>query len=171
MIQATTAPATGFGIDPMLLLPLVLLGAMLFFMWRGNKKRAAQQQEMRTQMVVGADVMTQAGIFGTIVDQDTDNNVTTIETTPGVLVRVHSATVINVVTPTVPDDASALADTPADDRITSDPATTDAELRADRDRDLDDEPIADADRPTDASTDAKGDGTDPLGDYRGDTKA
>ena len=95
--------------DPMLLLPLVLLGAMLIFMWRGNKKRAEQQATLREQMVVGADVMTQAGIYGTIVDIDRDNNVTTIETSPGVNLRVHSATILNVLTPTVPDDASALA--------------------------------------------------------------
>lgn len=94
--------------DPMLILPLILLAVMLVFMWRSNKKRQAQASEMKSKAVVGAEVMTQAGIFGTIVDIDEPNNVTTIETTPGTQVRVHSATVLNVVTPTVPDDASAL---------------------------------------------------------------
>lgn len=94
--------------DLMLVLPLLLLVVMMIFMWRSNKKRQEQQQEMRQQLVPGTEVMTQAGIYGTIVDIDADNNVATIESAPGTQLRVHSATIVNVVTPTVPDDASAL---------------------------------------------------------------
>jgi|UPI0003815D66 preprotein translocase subunit YajC len=96
--------------DLMLVLPLLLLVVMMIFMWRSNKKRQEQQQEMRQQLVPGTEVMTQAGIYGTIVEVDTDNNVATIESGPGTVLRVHSATIVNVVTPTVPDDASALTD-------------------------------------------------------------
>ena len=171
--------------DPMLFIPLLLLGAMLIFMWRGNKKRAEQQATMREQMVVGADVMTQAGIFGTITDIDTDNNVTTIETSPGVPLRVHSATILNIVTPTVPDDASALASLDTDTPAVS-PAADDTLREDERDAEIG-EPNADvaaeaevADR--EAETDSANDGPrvnldkdlpgdDPLGNYRGDTKA
>lgn len=99
--------------DPMMYLPLVLLAVMLVLMWRGNKQRAKLQEEMKAKVVVGADVMTQAGIYGTIVDIDEAANVTTIETTPGTRIRVHSMTIANVVEPTVPDDASSLVADPA----------------------------------------------------------
>ncbi|GAB3294051.1 preprotein translocase subunit YajC [Pseudoclavibacter terrae] len=95
--------------DLTLLLPLVLLGVMIFFMWRSNKKRTQQQQEMRSSAVIGADVMTQSGVYGTIVDIDDDNNITTIESEPGTRLRVHSMTIANILTPSVPDDASALS--------------------------------------------------------------
>ncbi|MFC5122132.1 preprotein translocase subunit YajC [Pseudoclavibacter helvolus] len=83
---------------------------MIFFMWRSNKKRSAQQQEMRSSAVIGADVMTQSGVYGTIVDIDEDNNITTIESEPGTRLRVHSMTIASILTPAVPDDASALAE-------------------------------------------------------------
>lgn len=98
---------------------------MMIFMWRSNKKRTAQQQEMRSKILPGVEVMTQAGIFGTLVEVDEADNVATIETSPGVLIRVHNQTIAHVVEPKidVPDDASELtgtegvddADKPADE--------------------------------------------------------
>lgn len=165
--------------DPMLLIPLVLLGAMLIFMWRGNKKRASQQAQLREQMVVGADVMTQAGIYGTIVELDPEHNVTTLETSPGVTLRVHSATVLNVVTPTVPDDASSLADdglpAPAAEELeTSADANTSTSASDDATTDGD----ASADDATNGGTEGDASTSDALGRYRdkdadtgdGDTK-
>lgn len=96
--------------DPLLLLPLILLGIMLFLMWRGGKQRQKMMQDMRTKLVPGAEVMTQAGIFGTLVAIDEDTNVATLEVSPGTTIRVHSQTVATVVEPAVPDDASALDD-------------------------------------------------------------
>lgn len=184
MIEATTQQP-GFQIDFMLVIPLVLLGAMLFFMWRSNRKRQEQQTQMRAQMVVGADVMTQAGIYGTITDIDADNNITTIETTPGTRMRVHSSTVLNVVSPTVPDDASSLT---TDERAAEVEATTDEpgldEARGDepdtRTKDQDAAELgnenadvaAEAEDADAAASDAdETQGRGPLGDYRNDPKA
>ncbi|WP_181064256.1 preprotein translocase subunit YajC [Pseudoclavibacter sp. AY1F1] len=115
--------------DLTLLLPLVLLGVMIFFMWRSNKKRSAQQQEMRSSAVIGADVMTQSGVYGTIVDIDEDNNITTIESEPGTRLRVHSMTIANILTPAVPDDASALAEHDAVEERSEIEAEAEAERR------------------------------------------
>lgn len=97
-------------LDLTLLLPLGLLVLMMVFMWRSNKKRTAQQQELRSKIQPGAEVMTQSGIFGTLISVDEDSNIASVETSPGVLIRVHNATIAHVVEPTVavPDDASAL---------------------------------------------------------------
>lgn len=94
--------------DPMMFLPLILLAVMLILMWRGNKQRQSMMNEMRTKLVPGAEVMTQAGIFGTLVEIDTDSNIATLEVSPGVEIRVHSQTVATVVEPKVPNDASSL---------------------------------------------------------------
>lgn len=104
--------------DLTLLLPLGLLVLMMIFMWRSNKKRTAQQQELRAKIQPGAEIMTQSGIFGTLISNDGDDNVATIETSPGTVIRVHSATIAHVVEPTVevPDDASALTGDEDDDR-------------------------------------------------------
>lgn len=109
MLSAAQAPAAPL-FDPTMMILLVLGAAMLFFMWRGNKQRAKMQQELATKMVPGAMVMTQAGIYGELVEVDEANSVATIETTPGVRIRVHRATLATVVEPTaaVPDDASSL---------------------------------------------------------------
>ena len=131
-------------LDPMLILPLVLLAVMMFFMWRTNKRNQEKQQQIRESMAPGVEVMTQAGIYGTLIELDADSHVAVIETTPGTRLRVHSATIVNVVTPTVvvPDDASALTDDvvaeepehPADERETPAPELGDAE-RDERDGD------------------------------------
>ncbi|GGA57563.1 hypothetical protein GCM10011490_04190 [Pseudoclavibacter endophyticus] len=181
--------------DPMLLIPLLLIAVLLVFMWRGNKKRAVQQQSLREQMVVGAEVMTQAGIYGTIVAQDADNNVTTLETSPGTTLRVHTATVINVLSPTVPDDASALDDdglpqpagaaAPADgDALDADDTEAwDDDEREDDLEETDDELGAEFENADDGLDNREADidpdaieadevesanGDDPLGQYRGD---
>lgn len=109
MFAAAAQPQAALPFDPTMIILIVLAVVMLLFMWRGNKQRAAQQQAMKTKLVPGAEVMTQAGIFGRIVEIDEERAVTTIETSPGVTMRVHSATVANVVEPAVPDDASSLA--------------------------------------------------------------
>lgn len=140
--------------DLMLVLPLLLLVVMMIFMWRSNKKRQEQQQEMRQQLVPGTEVMTQAGIYGTIVEMDDDSHIATIESAPGTRLRVHSQTIVNVVTPTVPDDASSLT---GDEPIVDEPRI-DAEPGYDAEPTLDAEPNA-----TDAdSTDDDADGRSKL---------
>lgn len=108
--------------DLTLLLPLALLVLMMVFMWRSNKKRTAQQQELRAKIQPGVEVMTQSGIFGTLISVDDATNVATVETSPGVLLRVHKATIANVVEPAVevPNDASALTGDVVDDNTVTD---------------------------------------------------
>lgn len=125
--------------DIALLLPLLLLVVMIIFMWRSNKKRTEQQNTMRAKIQPGVEVMTQAGIFGTLISVDEAENVATIETSPGVLLRVHSATIANVVEPTlaVPDDASELTGGAVIDDATAE-ESLDTDRRRDTDNDMND---------------------------------
>lgn len=126
----------GFGFFE-LLLPLAL-AFLIFTMFRKQRKMKKQVAEQRTQMVPGTEVMTNFGLFGTMVSLDEDNNKALIEIAPGVTATVHSQTLSKVVVPesdeveqsadeasdgapadtvsagTVPDDASSLTDPRAD---------------------------------------------------------
>ena len=66
--------------DPFLIIMLLVIGGMLLIT---NRSRKAQRQatEFRSQLVIGDDVMTSSGLFGTVVDVDGD--VITLESPSG----------------------------------------------------------------------------------------
>ncbi|MCC3282670.1 preprotein translocase subunit YajC [Arthrobacter caoxuetaonis] len=116
-----------------LLLP-VLLGLFIIMMFRKQKKTQKTVQEQRTQMVPGTEVMTQFGLFGTIVSVDQEENKAVLELSPGNTATIHLQALTKVVTTTpveeetetvVPDDASSLTgETPRTE--TADAARDDA---------------------------------------------
>ena len=85
--------------DPLLILLFGLLVVMIFFTWRNSRKRKADAEQMQSKLVPGAEIMTQHGIFGTLVSVDDDKNEAIIETTPGTRLRVHRQTISRVVDP------------------------------------------------------------------------
>ncbi|NJC22243.1 preprotein translocase subunit YajC [Arthrobacter pigmenti] len=123
-VVAQSTEQTGGGFDIFTLLLPLALAFLIFTMFRKQRKMKKQVAEQRTQMIPGTDVMTNFGLFGTIVSLDEDNNKALIEISPGVTATVHSQTLSKVVTPepvaeaehteTVPDDASSLTDSPND---------------------------------------------------------
>jgi preprotein translocase subunit YajC len=121
-VVAQNTQTTGGGFDIFSLLLPLALAFLIFTMFRKQRKMKKQVAEQRTQMVPGTEVMTNFGLFGTIVSLDEDNNKALIEISPGVTAAVHSQTLSKVVTPepvveeehTVPDDASSLTDTQAE---------------------------------------------------------
>lgn len=75
---------------------IVLAGAAFYFLIiRPGKQRQRHQQEMVTKLVPGADVMTTAGVFGTVVTV-TDAEIG-LEIAPGVVMRVLPAAVARVI--------------------------------------------------------------------------
>ena len=113
LLRATgsEAAATG-GLDLNLLLNVGLFGLLaivIIFMFRNSRKRRRDQEELQTKMVPGAEVMTQTGIFGTLISIDDDTNQAIIETTPGTKLRVHRQVLSRVVEPdeAVPTDDSS----------------------------------------------------------------
>jgi len=112
--SGTPAPASGgiFGIDPLTIVFVIAAAVLIFFMWRNSRKQRERQQELRSKILPGAEVMTQQGIYGTLLSLDEDDNTAIIETTPGTRLRVHSQTIARVVEdePTPADDAIESAD-------------------------------------------------------------
>ncbi|OIH84402.1 preprotein translocase subunit YajC [Arthrobacter sp. UCD-GKA] len=113
MAQAASGEKAPF--DPTMLIMLAAFGLLIFMMMRGRKKAAKAQEEIRSNLAVGAEVMTQFGLFGTIASIDTDENKIVLEVSPGSFVTVHSQVVAKVVASEeagasveVPNDASSL---------------------------------------------------------------
>lgn len=94
---ATTAPAGG---PDFLTIGLVaVLAIMVIFMFRNSRKRRRDAEELKNKFVPGAEVMTQHGIYGTLISIDDEKNEAIIETTPGTKLRVHRQTISRVIDP------------------------------------------------------------------------
>ena len=121
--------AQGGGGSMLMLIAFALLAVMLFLSFRKGKKMQQQQAQMRSTLAPGVEVMTGAGIFGTVVAVDTEGQRVTLETAPGTRMDVHLQGITTVVEPGTAAAAEAPA-APAD----VDPAaapTTDPSRRDD----------------------------------------
>ena len=67
------------------LLPLVLLGVLLLVLFRTNRSRLRAAQELQQKLAPGQQIMTTAGLYGTVVEVLDD--VLVLEAAPGVHVR------------------------------------------------------------------------------------
>lgn len=100
-------------IDPLTIGMVLILAVLVFFMFRNSRKRKAQMAELQTQMVPGAEVMTNFGLFGTLRSIDDVAKQAEIEISPGVVITVHSQTLAKVVDPDEPrsvEEAQARAE-------------------------------------------------------------
>ena len=93
--------------DPITLLMLAVLAVLIFFMFRNSRKRQRDAAALQEEMVVGAEVMTNSGVYGTLLSIDEDANQVLLETTPGTVLRLHRQTVARVVKPEVDESAES----------------------------------------------------------------
>jgi len=80
-----------------------VLAVLIILMFRNSRKNKARQEELKKEIVPGAEVMTNFGLFGTLVSVDELSNVAELEVSPGNIVRVHRQTIAKVVTSTEGD--------------------------------------------------------------------
>jgi preprotein translocase subunit YajC len=85
--------------DPFTLIMLAVLAVLIFFMFRNSRKRQAEARNLQSKVQPGAKVMTNFGVFGTILSIDEDENQVLLETSPGTVLTVHRQTVARVVEP------------------------------------------------------------------------
>ena len=78
---------------------VLVLGVLIFFTFRNGRKRQRDMAAMHERTRVGADVMTNFGLFGTIVSIDEEENQVRIETSPGTVLTVHRQTIAKIITP------------------------------------------------------------------------
>ncbi|MEF2979145.1 preprotein translocase subunit YajC [Subtercola sp. YIM 133946] len=96
--------------DPLTLIMLAVLAVLIIFMVRNSRKRKREAEELTNKIAEGAYVMTNFGVYGTILSIDVENNQILLETTPGTVLKVHRQTVTRV----VPTEDEAVADTAVD---------------------------------------------------------
>jgi len=90
--------------DPLTIVMLAILALLIFFMVRNSRKRRADMEALQEKMQPGAEVMTNFGLFGTLVEINDETNIAVLETGPGSTVRVHRQTLARVVEDEVVDD-------------------------------------------------------------------
>lgn len=97
--------------DPLTVIMLAVLALLIFFMFRNSRKRQKDMQSMHERTQPGVEVMTNFGLFGTVVAIDDEENKVQIETSPGTILTVHRQTVAKIITPdeVVPEDAAVAA--------------------------------------------------------------
>jgi preprotein translocase subunit YajC len=89
----------------LLLIPL----AMYFLMIRPQRRRAREQQELQKSLVVGSEVITTSGVYGTITGED-GPNVLWLEIDDDVQVRIARAAIQGAAVPSTDDDADEETD-------------------------------------------------------------
>lgn len=84
--------------DLVSLLPLLLLGVVFYFLViRPSKNRQRQQAQLIASVSPGAQVMTTAGIFGTVIDRDEEH--VRLEIAPGTVITMLPAGIAKIIEP------------------------------------------------------------------------
>lgn len=97
------------GFDPMTLILILAFAFLIFMMFRGRKKAQKKQQELRSQLAVGSEVMTNFGLFGTVAAIDTDDNKVIPEISPGTTATVHAQAIAKVIPVAEPGNDAELS--------------------------------------------------------------
>ena len=99
-----------------LLLMFGLLGLMMFFMSRRQRRAQEQQAQLQNSLSIGDRVMTTSGLYGTVCDTSSDTTIG-IEIAPGLETEWLRAAVREKVNPEVDedDDDEELVDEVEDD--------------------------------------------------------
>jgi preprotein translocase subunit YajC len=75
-------------------LPLLLMGVIFYFLLiRPQNQRRRAQMQMQAELEVGDEIVTTAGIYGTVTEIDEDYGIVTLEVAPGMEVRFARAAV------------------------------------------------------------------------------
>jgi preprotein translocase subunit YajC len=103
-------------------LPLLLMGGVFYFLLiRPQQRRARAQQTLLRSVEVGDEIVTTAGVFGTIVAIDDETDVVTLEIAPGTQIRMVRAGIGRI----VGDEPDELAELEDDERGTDVPGGQD----------------------------------------------
>jgi preprotein translocase subunit YajC len=126
--------------DPTFIVLILGLGVFIVFQVFQGRKRRAETLDRQTKFVPGVEIMTNYGLYGTIVTMDEATNVVTIESTPGTVLKIHRQTILKVADYAVETEADETDDVAA--VTTHDVATDDPDAPAFGER-LRDERVAD----------------------------
>ncbi|HEU4849172.1 MAG TPA: preprotein translocase subunit YajC [Terrimesophilobacter sp.] len=95
--------------DYTLILIAVALAVFVFFQFRSSKKRQKEAAERLASLLPGVEVMTNFGLYGTLVSIDEEENIALVEIAPKTIVKLHRQVILKAVEPEVPVEAEAEA--------------------------------------------------------------
>ena len=106
------AQDSGGGSSLVAFLPLLAMGVIFYFLLiRPQQRRAKAQQALLRSVEVGDEIVTTAGVYGTVTEIDDVDDVITVEIAPGTRIRMVRAGVGRIVS----DDDEADDDEPEAD--------------------------------------------------------
>ena len=116
--------------DPLSIGMLAILAVLIFFMFRNGQKRKKDMAEKQSKVVPGAEVMTNFGVFGTILSVNDDK--VQVETSPGNVLTVHRQTIVRFLDdePAPVDEVDEDVEADAPEQINEDSAAYPAETAA-----------------------------------------
>jgi len=90
--------------DYTLILIAAALAVFVFFQYRSSKKRQKEAAERLDTLVPGAEVMTNFGLYGTLVSIDEEENLAFVEVAPKTVIKIHRQVLLKAVDPVVPEE-------------------------------------------------------------------
>jgi len=84
--------------DPLTIAMFAVLAVLVFFTWRSSKKRKDAAEKQKEALRPGVDIMTNFGLYGTVVSIDTVANIAEIEVSPGNVLRLHPGAIAKIIT-------------------------------------------------------------------------
>lgn len=106
--------------DPTLILIAVALAVFVFFQFRSSRKRKQDAETRLSTLLPGVEVMTNFGLYGTLVSIDEEDNIALLEIAPGTIVKLHRQVILKAVEEPVEE--------PEDDSVDSEDDAAGAEL-------------------------------------------
>ena len=97
--------------DYTLILIAVVLAVFVFFQYRSSKKRQRDAVERLATLLPGVEVMTNFGLYGTLVSIDEDDNMAYVEIAPKTVIKIHRQVLLKAVEPVVPEAPEEPTDT------------------------------------------------------------
>jgi preprotein translocase subunit YajC len=84
--------------DPLTLAMFGVLAVLVFFTWRSSRKRKQAAEQQKEQLQPGVEIMTNFGLYGTLVSIDTVTNIAEVEVSPGNVLKLHPGAISKVIT-------------------------------------------------------------------------
>jgi preprotein translocase subunit YajC len=104
LAASSSTTTTTSGNSLITLLPLVIIFGLAYFLFlRPRAQAARRQRDTVLELSAGDEVLTGAGIFGTVLDVESDR--VTLETAPGTRITVLRSTIARRITDTTAMDA------------------------------------------------------------------
>ena len=104
-----------------------VLAVFVFLTWRSGRKRKAAAEEAKQRYVAGAEIMTTAGIYGTI--KSVDGDIINLEIAPKTVIRIQSGAILRLVTAEDSDAPKSVEEAMA--RANAEAEAREAELNVD----------------------------------------